>query len=267
MFNYKPKHRFYIPPENVSDDIIIITQPEYHHIVDVIRYKEGYNICLFDGKGNEYIGDIMSIDRIAKNIKVKINNIHKNKILDRPFILMQSLIKGAKMDFIVEKAAEMGVTHIFPVRTERSVIRLDTKKEGLKIDKWKRIVKEASKQCGRNQLPVLDKIWNLDEALAALDWIDTKIICTIHDRAINLKKISSQRPAPFGRGIFDDGGKKTGSIVIAIGPEGGFSEKEIEQAQNKGWVPVRLGSIKMRAETAAVVMLGILGYEYDYFLY
>lgn len=252
MSNHKPKHRFYIPPENVSDNIIIISQPEYHHIVDVIRYKEGSSICLFDGKGNEYTGDIMSIDRAVKNLKVKINNIRRNKILDKPFILIQSLVKGTKMDFIMEKAAEMGVTHIFPVRTERSVIRLDTKKEGLKINKWKRIVKEASKQCGRSQLPVIDKIWRLDEVFNALNWVDTRIICTIHDRGINLKKISSQ---------------KTGSIVVAIGPEGGFSEKEIEQAQNKGWVPVRLGNIKMRAETAAVVMLGILGYEYDYFLY
>lgn len=245
------KHRFYILAENISGDIILIARPEYHHIVDVIRCKEGDSISLFDGKGNEFEGNIVSIDRNNKEVKVKINKVYKDKSSGRSLILVQSLVKGEKMDFIVQKATEIGVTHILPVKTKYSVVKLDSRKENLKIKKWRRIIQEASKQCGRTRLPVLDRIWGLDESLSFLDWVDTKIICTIGDKGINLKDTSN---------------KKTKSIAVAIGPEGGFASAEVELAESYGWVPVRVGDIKMRSETAAIVMLGILCYEYDYFL-
>lgn len=249
MYNSKPKHRFYISPENISDNSIVITQPEYHHIVNVIRYKKGNAVCLFDGKGNEYLGDISYIDKSNKVVKVEIRDIHRGEAVDRPMILIQSLIKGSKMDFIIQKATEIGVTNIFPVRTEYSVVKLDAKKENSKLAKWNRIMQESAKQCSRVRLPILNRVLNLDEVLNTLDRVDTKIICTIQDIGMDLRKIPD---------------KNSKSLAVAVGPEGGFSEREIKLAQDKNWIPMCVGNIILRAETAAIAMLSVLSYKFGF---
>lgn len=231
------RHRFYIP----SRDKSILIQSEYHHIVDVLRYKEGDEIILFDGKGNEYTGKIESIDRKKKQVKVSIEKSSKEEIA-RPLVLVQALIRSNNMDIIIQKATELGVTHIYPVITKNSII-----KKG-RIDRWQKIVEEACKQCGRNWLPFIDKVWDLEEAVNSLDWVENKLVCTPDPRAKNLRDIA-ENAGPSG---------------VMIGPEGDFTKEELVLVCSKGWMPIRLGRVLLRAETAAVSVLGAVCYKFGY---
>lgn len=203
---------------------------------------------LFDGKGNEYTGDIESIDCRTKCVSINIDKIYKEKAT-RPLVLIQGLIKSSAMDAIIQKATELGVTHIYPLVTKNSVIRLEPKIQLAKIDKWRRLTEEASKQCGRNWLPYIDKIWNLDKTLDSLGWIEKKIICTTSSEGKKLKEISDGNP---------------GSTAIMIGPEGDFTFEELNQVCSKGWIPVHLGETILRAETAAISVLGVICYKFGY---
>jgi 16S rRNA (uracil1498-N3)-methyltransferase len=128
-------------------------------------------------------------------------------------------------------------------------VRLEKKQEIAKIDKWKRTIEEASKQCGRSWLPYLDKIWTLDEVLEVLDKVNNKIICAISPDAKKLKSIPDV---------------DKGSTAVMIGPEGDFTREEVMKAIAYGWMPVFLGETILRAETAAISVLGILSYKFGY---
>lgn len=229
------RHRFYLSSPN------ILTQPEYHHIVNVLRYKEGDRIILFDGKGNEYTGKIEFIDKKKKQVKVSIESSSKEEST-RLLVLVQSLIRSSNMDIIIRKATELGVTHIYPVITNNSVV-----KEG-KIDRWHKITEEACKQCGRSWFPYIDKIWDLEEAISSLDWIKNRLVCTPNPRAKGLKDIPGN----------------TDSTAVMIGPEGDFTKEELEFVCSKRWVPIHLGKTLLRAETAAISVLGAVCYKFGY---
>lgn len=242
------RHRFYISPQNILNNVVLISQPGYHHIVDVLRYKECNKIGLFDGKGNEYTGKIESINYRDKSVKILLEKVCKEEV-GRPLILVQGLVKSTSMDAIIQKATELGVTHIYPLITKNSVIRLESKEEFKKIGKWQRITEEASKQCDRNWLPYVDKIWNLDKALDSLGWIEKRIICTPSGKGKKLKEIPDGNP---------------GSTAIMIGPEGDFTVEELDLVCSKGWIPVHLGETILRAETAAMAVLGAISYKFGY---
>ena len=242
------KHRFYIPPEKVTDNHVIIANPEYHHIVNVLRYKIDQDIILFDGKGSEYQGRIKSIDKNHGEMEVSINNVYK-ETSSRPLILAAALLKAVNMDLVIRKATELGVTHIYPLITDYSMVKIPPKAQAVKIDKWRRISTEAGKQNQRNWLPYIDKIWNLPQALNALNEVEVKIICTAGGRARPVRKL----PDLSAR-----------SVAVMIGPEGDFSPGEIDLACQEGFLPVTLGNAILRAETAAVTALSIVNYKYGY---
>lgn len=238
------RYRFYIQPQDITNNKALIPQGEYHHIVNVLRYKEGSPIVLFDGKGNEYIGKVVSINKNRKSIEVYIERREEEDV-PKPLILVQGLIHHGRMDFIIQKAIELGVTHIYPLVTRNCVV----KAERIKIDRWRRIIKEACKQCRRSWFPYMDKIWGLEEVISALDWVGVRIVCTPSREACSLKEIPDRDP---------------GSIAVMIGPEGDFTNKELELMRSKGWVPVRLGKTILRAETAAISVLGAICYKFGY---
>ncbi len=243
----KPKHRFFVSPQNITSDTAVIGASEYHHLVDVLRHQIGDSVSLIDGKGNEYLAKITSLNRETREAAVKIEKIIQEEKTKRALILVQGLVKSANMDFIVQKATELGVTHIFPVVTENSIIKLDEKKRQAKIIKWQRIIQEAAKQCGRTTLPVLERVWNYNEVLSSLVWVEQRYVCTLLD----VEKAAKMTGLPK-------------SAALLIGPEGGFSEREVEAARRHGWQPFSLGKNRLRAETAAVAALSVVGYQLGY---
>jgi 16S rRNA (uracil1498-N3)-methyltransferase len=236
---------FYIPPNQIFDDIIIISGEEKHHIVNVLRLKPDEHVRIFDGQGNEYLARLQHFN--GDNI---IAEILEHKKIPPPRLsvtLLQGLPKFDKFDQIVQKTTELGVSEIVPVLCPRSVPRLNRDVSLKRVSRWQRIANEASKQCGRIYLPKVKEITEFKECCTELNF-DVSLILWEEERHIGLKSILKQNAHAERIGLF-------------VGPEGGFSSDEVDIATAAGAIPVTLGSNILRTETAAIVGVALILYE------
>ncbi len=238
--------RFYIPHPHLEDQFLTVKGQEVRHIRRVLRLREGDEITLFDGSGQTYQGRIVQ-DR-PTSLVVKVEAISCSKS-DSPLeiTLAQSLLKGEKMDYLVQKATELGIREIIPFFSSRSIPLLEKSKKSEKHYRWEKIAIEASKQCGRGYLPRIAPPCNFSEMLSLGH--DESVRLILYEREGNrLKEVLKEL-------------KDRKKIFSVIGPEGGFSEEEIEQSKKKGFIPIYLGERILRAETASLCLLSILQYE------
>ena len=236
-------NRFYILPEFISESSIMITGADVNHIKNVLRLKPEDELVCFDGKGMEYLCSITSIEKDM----VKTRIISSKKADTEPAVkitLAQGLPKSSKMDYVIQKAVELGVHKIIPVSTERTIAK------GTKLERWNKIAKEASEQCGRAIIPEVSPVLNFNEFLRISTYFDLKLIPWENEKQISLKTILKEHPA-------------ANSIALLIGPEGGFSKQEVKEAIEKGFKPVSLGKRILRTETAAVSAVSNILYELD----
>lgn len=240
--------RFYVPKEAVSGAKITITGNEAHHIRDVMRLNVSDKVTCFDGTGLQYSGVIASVD--PKSVVVDISETRELSNKSPVSItLIQAIPKKEKMDYIVEKATELGVRRIIPVFTERTVVDWDQDKKDRSAGRWHRISLAASKQCGRADIPEITPVYSFIDALKAVKGEVLAMIAALSGEAIPLKKALE--------------GVKRGNIAIAIGPEGDFTPKEIEEAKAAGFKVVDLGSRVLKSDTAGLAVLAILNYEFS----
>lgn len=235
--------RFPVDEKNIDGAKASITGTDYKHIVKVLRMKEGDAITLFDENSMEYEGRISKVG--SKEIAVDIVSSRKVET-DSPLriTLMQGLPKGDKMDYIVEKATEIGVHAIVPVVTERSQVRTADKKK-----RWERIAVEASKQCGRTKPPAIENTLNFLEAIKYNQNNGLAIILHVGSQ-VSLKNFLNnplQHPT---------------DIIVLIGPEGGFTEKEVLLATELGFTSLGLGPRTLRTETAGLAVLSIIQFQH-----
>lgn len=238
---------FLLAQEYKKADIAVITGKQAHHIRDVLRLKRGDTLQLFDGQGNLYQGRILATQ--PKQLKVEIEYV--NKVLPKSTIkitLAQALPKKNKMDYIVEKATELGVSAIIPIQTERTIPKLDQLKQSARKLRWQRIAAEAAKQCGRLDIPQVKELSSWSEVLSALANYDFKLIACLSENTKGIKDILRTE-------------KKGKKVAILIGPEGDFTKTEINKAQNAGFIPISLGSNVLKSDTAALACLSIINYE------
>ncbi|MER3446795.1 MAG: 16S rRNA (uracil(1498)-N(3))-methyltransferase [Candidatus Dadabacteria bacterium] len=235
--------RFPVRQSQIKNGQAIISGSDYKHIVKALRLKVGHKITLFDERGMEYNGVIAAIEKGKISVAIaESRNVETESNLN--IILLQGVPKGNKMDFIVEKATELGVKTIVPVVTERSQIR-DTKK----IQRWQRIAIESSKQCGRTTPPDIHTLKNFRD-IVELNYVNVLRIILHKESKHNIKYILNNDLQVFI------------NIIIFVGSEGGFSDEEIKMAEEKGFVPVALGPRILRTETAGIVAISILQYMY-----
>lgn len=240
--------RFYVRPERVKGSRIYVDKEESHHIIDVMRLREGDSITAFDGTGKEYAGTIHSIKDKEVIIDVsKINIADKRRSVS--IALAQSIPKKDKMDLIVQKATELGIDEIFPVESSRTVVRPRDERKRHKIERWQKIAVEASKQCGRTELPKIRDIVRFDAVLDFISKYDLAIMPCLSERAVAFKEALKNLNRPE-------------KILVIIGPEGGFSKEEIASAGAKGSVLVSLGNLVLKSDTAAIAALSILNHEF-----
>lgn len=238
--------RFYVRPEDIKGDEILVSKEEAHHIVNVMRMSAGDKINAFDGTGNEYIGKISNITNSGLKIKIeKINSIKKES--DVSIRLVQALPKRAKMDYIVEKTTELGVDEIIPLVTERTIVRLTKDRELHKGKHWQEVAISASKQCGRLDIPKVHSLIEFNDFIKEIQNYDITLMACLDERAKPLKEIVSNF--------------KGKSIAVMIGPEGDFTPGEIDAALSQGAKLASLGHLVMRVDTAAIYMLSVLNYE------
>ena len=238
--------RFYVPTPQIEKGMLRIEGNEVKHIRRVLRLKAGDEIIVFDSLGKEYEGTI--IEETTSSVVIKIQNIFLSK-RDSPLdvTLAQSLLKGEKMDYLIQKATELGVKEIIPFFSSRSVPLLEKSGRLKRHHRWGRIAIEASKQCGRGVVPKIEPLQDYSEMLQIAS-------------PGSLRLILWEREGGQLKEVLERSKEKT-RIFFIIGPEGGFSQEEVEEAKRAGFIPVTLGRRILRAETASLCLLSILQYE------
>ncbi|MCM1326368.1 MAG: 16S rRNA (uracil(1498)-N(3))-methyltransferase [Bacteroidales bacterium] len=243
-------YQFFVEPSQIdeNDNRVIITGSDVNHIKNVLRMKQGEEITVSNGQdAKEYRCGILSFeeDRIICELRfIKEDGVE----LPSKVFLFQGLPKGDKMEFIIQKAVELGVYQVIPVAAKRCVVKLDEKKAKAKVSRWQGIVEAAAKQSKRSIIPKVADVMDFAQALQFAADMDVKLI------PYELAKGMEKTKAIFGR-------LKAGqSIAVFIGPEGGFEEKEIAMALEKGMEPVTLGKRILRTETAGLAVLSWIMY-------
>lgn len=242
--------RFFVTPSQVQNGEIVIQGNDVNHIKNVLRMRPGDELSISDGAGMDYFCTIRSIER--DEVCLNVENSWKSYVeLPVKLYLFQGLPKGDKMELIIQKAVELGVYEIIPVRTKRVIVKLDEKKETKKIARWQQIAESGAKQSGRGIIPEVKPVMSFKDAIDYAKNLEGVLIP--YEKAEGMNKTRE-----IIKGLK---GKK--SVGIFIGPEGGFDAQEIEEAMASGVQPVTLGHRILRTETAGLTMLSILMFEFE----
>lgn len=240
--------RFYAPPEAISSGSISIGGAEAHHIVDVMRLKEGDTVTVFDGTGTEYDGTIAACRRKAVIVTVK----HARRVSSPAAVhltLIQALPKKEKMDMIIEKATELGVSSVIPVVTARTIVDWDAAKRERSVERWRKIATGAAKQSGRADVPSIGGVVRFKDLMAHHGPYDRAYIAALSEGALPLREALA--------GVTGSGRR----LAFAIGPEGDFTPEEVAAAVAAGFTLISLGRRVLKSDTAALAALAIAAYE------
>lgn len=237
--------RLHVDPARMAGDTVVVADEDYRYLMRVLRLVAGDRVTLFDGHGGEADAEITRVGPRA--VELVVRERRRGEASTGPLLtLIQALARGEKLDLVVQKATELGVGRIVPVTTERAVPRLETIRAGSRRARWQKIAREAARQSGRADVPEIDPVTPFPIAVAAAPRESLKLILWENARGHRMRE-ALPASAPSG-------------IVVAVGPEGGFSDGEIEQARAAGFVAVGLGPRILRTETASLAALAVLGY-------
>ena len=238
-------HRFFVEKEQIQDNKIEILGTDVKHIRDVIRLKEGEKLEIVSER-QVYLSEIQSLSKKQITLKILDRYMGENEP-DMEVILYQGLAKGSKMDFIIQKCTELGVSKFYPLMSHRSVVKIsDVKRQESKVNRWNQIADEAAKQSKRDILPMVEPMIDFNSMIELLR-DEENIIVPYED-----EKIKS-----IGEGLGD---KKSNRIHLIIGPEGGFEPSEIDKLKEIGGNIVTLGPRILRTETAGIVAATVIFY-------
>ena len=238
-------YRFYIEPSQKQGDTIEIIGEDVNHIKNVLRMKNGEKFILCDGAGTDYLCEL-SGSRERNLIATVLEEKQSDTELAVRLVLFQGLPKKDKMELIIQKAVELGATEIVPVMTKRTIVKAEGGKEEKKLTRWQAIAESAAKQSGRGVIPTVAPIHTWKEALASMENLDYNVI--LYENAEGMRPTAE---------CLKVAGQK-GSIGIFVGPEGGFTEEEVEQCKEHGAECLSLGKRILRTETAGLAMLSML---------
>ena len=243
----------------------MLRDTEAHHARDVLRLKPGDKVVVFNGCGREITADVVDL----AHGKVGLRKLHESETapLRCRIVLAQAIPKGKNMELIVQKAVEIGASEIFPLISERTIIDLDPDEAAQKRVKWQTIAIEAAKQCGQNWLPEVHVPQKLKAFFATVEAgvspakvqaprparPPLQLIGSLQPGALHLKKILAEYSSEHRQ--------LPSSVLMFIGPEGDFTPAEIALARSHGCLPITLGPIVLRVETAAIYCLSVLSYE------
>jgi 16S rRNA (uracil1498-N3)-methyltransferase len=229
-----------------------------NHIARVLRLRSGDALTVFNGNGGEFAARVEGIQKDTVAVSVA-----QHRTGDResplPLTLAQGISRGERMDWVIQKATELGASRIVPVSTQRSVVRLDEKQAGRKLQHWRAIAVAACEQCGRNRIPDLAAPADFYELLASSGPRPP----TSADRAAS-GQLGPMRIllSPSGDARLDDLEGVGAGIMVLIGPEGGLEDLEHEAALAAGFKAVRVGPRVLRTETAAIAALTIIQHRF-----
>jgi 16S rRNA (uracil1498-N3)-methyltransferase len=235
------RRRLFVPPDRLRATPIVVSGDEHHHLARVLRARRGDAVTLFDGAGTEVQARIARIGRgeteLLPDASRKSEAAEAAGDAATPLVLLTAVPRGGRMDFLVQKCCELGVSRIVPVITARSVARPEPGRRA----RWEKIAREAARQCGRADVPVVASPAVLAAALAAPDLPARRVVLS---------------PAPDGHALRALVSARVPTALL-VGPEGGFAAEEVDAARAAGFVPASLGPRILRVETAAIVAVAL----------
>lgn len=247
-------HRFFLPPEQCQTQILTLDERESHHAADVLRVRRGEQVTVLNGAGCEFLCEVQQAHRKAVTLAVQQKN--SSPALPCPITLIQSVPKGKLMDLIIQKSTELGVARIIPLLSERVATHLDESGAEQKGLKWQHVAIEAIKQCGQTWLPQVEAAITPEKLLARQEKWDLSFIGSLQgDR---------RHPRDYFQSFFEKNCKKPESLALWIGPEGDFTPEEMDAIKASGVLPVTLGPLVLRCETAALYALSTARYELSF---
>ena len=240
--------------EDVTADNLTIRGDDARHLAYSLRARRGDRLTAVDTAGRSAVIELTDFDRNAINAR-RVGEIQLVAV-DRKIILADCLPKQNRFDTIVEKATELGVDRIVPLISDRTIARPNNFREKAKLERWSRIAKETAEQCARDTIPEISIIRTLDEWLKELTVIDEGnfflLFCWEKEQSTTVREVLSAFKA--------SGSNK--KIVVLIGPEGGFSDREVREIKFSGGVSVTLGKRVLKTDTAAISALAMINYEF-----
>lgn len=245
--------RYFVPLSGWTVNEVVISGDDAHHINKVMRYKEGDRIICNEPSGSSAICIIIENDN--NTIRATIEKwLEESSELPVNITIAQGLPKGDKFDLVVQKGTELGARYFIPFQADRSVALWDSKKEAKKITRLSKIAKEAAEQCHRNRLPEIKKAMKMNELIQESLKYDVKLFAYEEEA-------KTYHPHSFGEKLRQ---MKSGqNIMVCIGPEGGFSNKEVLLLGENGFSPVRLGPRILRTETASLFILSSISCYFE----
>lgn len=238
-------YHFFVTPAQVQDGYCLITGQDVNHIRNVLRMRPGEQIGVRDGISRNYICVIeeLEADRVRARI---LSEEEDSSELPCRIYLFQGLPKSDKMDWIIQKAVELGVFQIIPMATRRAVVKLDEKKAEAKVRRWNAIAASAAKQSGRMLVPEVTEVVSFSKACSMAGRLDCGLIPYELAEGMSETRAILEKIRPGMQ------------VAVLIGPEGGFDTDEIKEARDAGILPITLGRRILRTETAGMAALSIL---------
>ena len=238
-------HHFFVKPEQIVKEqgrkTVCIDGPDFHHASQVLRIRPGEELLISDGTGKDYRCRVVAVEN--EEMLTYVLHEEEERELPASLILYQSLVKGEKMEWIIQKAVELGVSRIVPVVSENTIVKLEKKKEESRLQRWQAIAQSAAKQSKRSKIPEIGQVLTLKEALCEAGRCDIRLFAYEHEEGMS-RTVKELEKTGAGK-----------EIAVFIGPEGGYSPKEAELARECGFSPVSLGKRILRAETAGLALL------------
>jgi 16S rRNA (uracil1498-N3)-methyltransferase len=272
-----PAHRFYLPPERCAGSTLRLDGREAHHALDVLRVKYGDPVVVLDGAGHEFSCSVENVSR--ESLSLRVTDKKSIPALPCSITLLQAVPKGKIIESIIQKAVELGARRIVPLLTEHVVTRLDDQDAADKREKWQQVAIEAIKQCGAAWLPEILTPVTIEAFLAHSGGRQTAGFLKGDEKRGSSPSAFSLQPSAFDLSLvgslqterrhprecfreFQSQHKRLPQNVgVWIGPEGDFTLDELKAIQAAGALPITLGNLTLRVETAAIYCLSILNYE------
>ncbi|MDB6015716.1 MAG: Ribosomal small subunit methyltransferase [Pedosphaera sp.] len=244
-------HRFYLPPEQCRDNTFLLTERESHHALHVLRVRDGERLMVLDGAGQELLCEA----RKQAHDQIKLAVVQRNSIPPLPYqiTLLQAIPKGKIIDSIIQKATELGVHRIVPLVSDRVITQLDDDSAAAKVEKWQLTAIEAIKQCGSAWLPQIETPVTPKEYLARGEKFEMPLIASLQS--------DCRHPREYFKTFYQEKGRLPKTTCVWIGPEGDFTPAEMNAVKSAGVLPITLGRLVLRSETAALYSLSVLNYE------
>jgi 16S rRNA (uracil1498-N3)-methyltransferase len=236
--------RFFLARQQIRDNRGFVTGQELEHLRKVLRLEPGDQITVFDDTGWEHEAVIRGLSATQGEIDI-VRSYQAQRESRLQLTLAVGLIKGEKIDFVVEKATELGVHTIIPFASTYAVPKLDERKIAARTERWRKIALSAAKQSGRTQVPVVLPLMKFTDLLIHAQSQAAKLLCWEKEAEQSLRQAHDKL-------------RDADSLLVVVGPEGGFSPSEAELARQHGFERVHLGRRILRAETAAVTVLSLV---------